>query len=228
MASEFTLSFDYQDVRFASATKGLLALGKQLDANFKRLPANIRSQLKDFLDTTKLAMEKRHNRTWSPRRKNPSGQAGRLNRRSGRLMKSLRVRVFPGSKTIEQVAGEIGTQSPYAGVHEYGATIRPKRSKYLAIPLPAALDSRGVPKRRGPRSWKNTFVAKSKAGNLIIFQRRRGVKGIIPLYVLKKEVTIPPRLGLGDTITRGIPVFQDRLFDKLVEQMLVSPASGGA
>ena len=78
-----------------------------------------------------------------------------------------------------------------AAVHEHGATIRPRRAKYLAIPLPAALSSRGTLLRR-PRKWKNTFVAKSRKGNLIIFQKRG--KTIIPLFVPSTNLVVAPRV----------------------------------
>ena len=93
--------------------------------------------------------------------------------------------------------------------------IRAKNGKYLAIPLPAAMTSDGVPILPGPRSWPNTFVAKSRAGNLIIFMKLGTT--IRPLYVLKPEVTIRPRLGMSKTLEAGLPYFVDRALDQMVK-----------
>jgi hypothetical protein len=77
-----------------------------------------------------------------------------------------------------------------------------------------------VPYRRSARDWDNTFVARSKKGNLIIFQRR-GVQ-ITPLYVLKTSVKIPARLGMGQTLNIGIPYFVERAMDRIVKGIAVN------
>lgn len=76
--------------------------------------------------------------------------------------------------------------------HEHGATIRPRRRQWLTVPLPEALTAAGVPRRSSARAWENTFVQRSRRGNLLIFQKRG--RGIVPLYVLRKSVEIPARL----------------------------------
>ena len=88
------------------------------------------------------------------------------------------------------------TTSKQAPLQEYGGDIVPKAAKKLAIPLPAALTAAGVA-RGSPRSFPDTFIQKSKAGNLLIFQKKGD--GIVPLFALKDRVTIPPRLGMFDT-----------------------------
>ena len=102
----------------------------------------------------------------------------------------------------------------YVGIHERGGTIRPRRARYLTIPLPAALDSRGVALRARARDWPDTFIATSRRGNLIIFQRR-GRKEVVPLYVLKKSVRIPPRLGLTRTLMMHRPQLLEDLRDRI-------------
>ena len=120
-------------------------------------------------------------------------------------------------RTFDKITGQIGG-SMIAAVQEFGATITPKTAKYLTVPLPAALDSRASRKRRAHGNGDNTFVAQSKAGNLIIFQRD-GAK-VIPLYVLKSSVTIPPRLGMRKTLDAGIPYFVERAMDALVRELM--------
>ena len=120
-------------------------------------------------------------------------------------------------KTFDEITGQIGG-SMNAAVQEFGTTITSKTAKYLTVPLPAALDSKGVPRKKNAREWDNTFVAQSKAGNLIIFQRE-GAK-IVPLYVLKSSVTIPPRLGMRKTLDAGIPYFVEWAMDALVRELM--------
>jgi hypothetical protein len=77
------------------------------------------------------------------------------------------------------------------------------------------MDSRGVPLRKRARDWQNTFVARSRKGNLIIFQKR-GRKNIRPLYLLKPEVTIRPRLGMEKNIHgQMLPYFNRRAMDAI-------------
>lgn len=93
---------------------------------------------------------------------------------SGKLFGSIgKVRIIK-SKSMEW-----GTSEALAAVHHFGATIRPKRAKYLAIPYP------GVTGR--PRDYKNTFFAKKS-----MFQSQEDGT-VKPLFMLKDEVKIPAR-----------------------------------
>lgn len=212
----FDLELKFGGKRYTDAKAGLHAIARQMERNVKSFNPHIRRQLRDLLDTVAEAMAQRHSTPWSSGRRMPVGAAqGRLQRRSGRAMRMLAAGVAvvgTGDNTVGRLHGP-----RYLAVHEKGATVSAKRAKYLAIPLPAALTKTGVPKKRRPREWKNTFVQRSRRGNLIIFQKRGGT--LIPLYVLKKSVSIPPRLGLGATTKIAIPVFEDRLFDRLMQAM---------
>lgn len=77
---------------------------------------------------------------------------------------------------------------------EFGDTIRAKGKGYLAIPLPAALNGDGTPKKASPRLWSRARVIKSKRGNLLIAVRNG--RNWTPLYALKEQVKVPARLGL--------------------------------
>ena len=90
----------------------------------------------------------------------------------------------------DDVSGRIGPRVPYGRIIERGGIIKPKRRKWITIPLPAAQTSQRVA-QHGARKFANTFFAKSKAGNLLLFQNRGGQA--IPLFVLKKSVRIPKR-----------------------------------
>lgn len=212
MANTLEFGLNFRTKRFKDAAKGLRALGKELQADWDNVPAVLSEELKSFLQSVAEALADRHGKPW------PGGTSPKtLSSRSGRLVTSILDSVRVEGSTFENLTGYIGAAFP-AQVHEYGATIKPKKVKFLTVPLPAALDGRGVPIKRSARDWDNTFVAKSKAGNLIIFQKR-GTQ-IVPLYVLRTEVTIPPRLGMRETLQVGIPYFVERAADAIVKAML--------
>ena len=110
-----------------------------------------------------------------------------------------------------------GTGTPagrYARVHVgrrgVKTEIKPRTKKYLAIPLEAAMTGAGVSRGKplsGP--WGETFIAKSKKGNLLIFGKRAFSKGqrqgetfgdIVPLFLLKKSVQVETRVHPEDIL----------------------------
>jgi phage gpG-like protein len=119
--------------------------------------------------------------------------------------------IEPGKK----VSVDIGTgelvgkkEVKYANIHEYGGPIKAK-GKYLAIPFPGI----DLP----PRSYFNTMVIKSKAGNLIIAQKGFSFKGQKmaswkPLFLLKKEVQMPARHWLSRSMQEE-SVLLERIFN---------------
>jgi hypothetical protein len=120
--------------------------------------------------------------------------------------------------TGDVISGTISVPFPLS-IHEDGARVR-RKGKLLAIPLPAALNSRGLPIKKNPRSWPNTYVARSRRGNLLIFQRRAGV--VTPLYVLKEDTKIPRRLGVGATLAKAAPLYVERVFEKQLKAIKTS------
>jgi len=134
----------------------------------------------------------------------------RLRVRTGKLRAScipIKTEIKEGS-----VEGGISFGTVYGRVHigpkGQMTTITPKKGKYLTIPLPAAMTGAGVARgsaRQGP--WGETFVAKSKAGNLIIFGKRKIMSGkkagelrgkITPLFLLLKSVRVKARIHPED------------------------------
>ena len=115
---------------------------------------------------------------------------------SGQLMRNVSFRHVVSSEENPKVA--IGTglsgsiKTVYADIQDRGGTIRPKNKQWLTVPLP------GVKGRAA--NFPDAFIIKSKKGNLLIVQRSwkkvRGGEnyqgaGLQPLFVLKKEVTLP-------------------------------------
>jgi hypothetical protein len=169
-----------------SAEKAGEQLVATIAADLNEVVAHLSDEMRKALDGLYAELEAKHGSQW------PAGGGSALMRRSGAGLRSIKDSIKVTSAPGE-VTGVISTGS--LTVHETGATITAKR-QYLTIPLPAALDSRGVPLRAKARDWDSTFIAKTKKGNLIIFRKETGGK-ITPLYLLKNSVTIPARLGMG-------------------------------
>lgn len=205
---ETTFEVDFRGTRYKKAEAGLRAYAERTGRIVENAAPVLRESFKWYLDNVAKAMASRHATPW------PGGTTkDTLSSRSGALVKSIVDSVNVEGEGLATIRGSIGGNR-YARIQEYGGTVVPKKAKYLAIPLPAALDSRGVPIKLSPRQWDNTFISKSKAGNLIIF-RREGKK-VTPLYVLKDKVYIPPRLGLRDTIKSGMPLLVDRAMNAML------------
>lgn len=209
---DFSLELEFRNKRWKDAQKGLEAFAKTLKGGIDGAAPVLGKELQLMLEGIAEAMAQRHGNPW------PGGTSPTtLSVRSGEGIQSIRDSVKVIGSTLNDLQGEIGAKFPMS-VHEEGATITPKKAKFLTIPLPAALNANGTPKKASARDWDNTFVARSKAGNLIIF-RKEGT-GIVPLYVLKTSVTIPPRLGLRKTINAAIPYFVERAMDEMVKAVM--------
>lgn len=209
----FTIEFDYQGKRWTDALAGLESFTRRMDESMDLMVPILKTGLKQYLMAAIRAAEKRHSRAW------PGGTGEkRLSLRSGRLLQSLKEGVRVTGDSFAEVRGEIWGIF-YARTQEFGAYIVPVRAQYLAIPLPAALDARGVPLKPGPRDWDRTFVITSKKGNLLIVQRLPNGRGIVPLYVLKKEVIIPPRLGIRESLESHKTYFTEVLMKKFLERL---------
>jgi phage gpG-like protein len=138
---------------------------------------------------------------------------GMLKIRSGRLANSIGSRIERRGKNIISVIGSgarRGKPLPYAAIHEKGGTIRPKRAKYLTVPLPAAMTKSGVVRKRA-REYRDTFVRKTASRSLILYQKK-GNKAL-PLFALKKSVKIPARKYMSKTLksrkSRVMEIFRD-------------------
>lgn len=206
-----TIEFEFRNKRFTDASAGLRAFSKEVAEDFRRVTPVLKREMLAYLRLVALAMQKLHSGAW------PAGTTDRtLSTRSGTALKSIMESIVVTGDTYDDLQGGIGGVF-YLRTHEFGATIRPKKAKYLVIPLPEALDSRGVPIHDNPRDWDRTFIATSKKGNLIIF--RRDGKSIVPLYVLKKSVTIKPRLNMGFVLKTQMPYFVDKAVSAMLKEM---------
>jgi phage gpG-like protein len=128
-----------------------------------------------------------------------------LDSRTGHLAQSINAR---NSTLLREGKGNARltyrSKVPYASIHETGGKIVPVHSKYLKIPIRhdrASLRNLTMTKsgvHRPNFNKDDTFITRSKAGNLIIFLNKDG--GIVPLYVLKTSVTIPARKWFSKSV----------------------------
>lgn len=209
------VDLQWRGKRYNDIDRGLRAFAEDVEADVTKTygPA-IRSLLRKYMEGVIESVRQRAGAPW-PGGTSPAGQTpGTLSRRSGGLLKTLspsRITIKGDASSDIEVSFKL---SGKAAVHEKGATITPTRSKYLTIPLASALDSRGVPLRPSARDWQNTFVFKSKKGNLLIGMKQGG--NLVPLYVLKRSVTIPPRLSFKEAFTSG----KDFLADAIAQEVM--------
>ncbi len=204
MANELIqLSFGYKGRTYDDIGAGLDAFVEDLKKTWADQPKQIGPVLLDYLSQVAKVLVARNG--------GPATTPTALAKRSGASVLSITKSVKVRGTTWDNLEGSIGGRSTLV-IHEYGGTIKSK-GKMLTIPLPAALGPRGIPPPF-TRQWKNTFVARSRKGNLIIFQRRGS--RIVPLYVLKDEVKIPARLGMREEMRKQIPYFLSRAADRIV------------
>ena len=196
---------------FRTIDAALADVENRFQKAFDRSAQPVRRELKRALDRVVEDMRRQHSTPWRP----GGSQPRRLYKRSGAglrgIARSVKVQQRGGAG-FNEISGQVGAPFPIS-VHEKGAVVRAKRARFLTIPLPAALDARGVPRRQRARDWPNTFIQTSRRGNLIIFQKTAG--GIRPLYLLRTQTSFPARLGLGKAFQKQLGVFEGRLIDQL-------------
>jgi hypothetical protein len=201
---DFEFSISVNGRNYSSITAASDAIGRDLDRAVNAGLTQVSVELRKALDMLFAELAAKHGSPWP----NGGGAFGtapdRLSLRSGRGLRSIKDSIKVTQQPGE-VVGQISTGA--LTVHETGATITAKNARYLTIPLRAALDGRGVPLRSRARDWDDTFIARTPGGALLIFRKETGGT-ITPLYLLKKSVRIPKRLGMTEAFDRMVPYFQ--------------------
>ena len=159
----------------------------------------------------------------------------KLQNRSGSLRRSIRFRMSQSGGNVQLRLISEGVK--YARIHEFGGTIKARAGKKLKIPLPDALTPSGNlrsdavfqkktlrNKRTGKfrRSFVNSrgeesFVFKSKAGNLLIARRMNSGR-LRLLFTLKDKVKIKARLGFRRTWFKTMKNSRQREFRRAIER----------
>ena len=129
MASNpFELEFAFRGKRFKDAQIGLNFFASEIGASIARAGPVLSREMKTFLDTTAEVLKRQHSGPW------PGGTSGNsLSRRSGKGIQSIKKSIRVTGKTVPTIEGQIGGVF-YLRTHEFGATIRAKKVKYLTIP----------------------------------------------------------------------------------------------
>lgn len=137
--------------------------------------------------------------------------------RGGALRRSIAGKV-EGDTTITLSAGD-GRKVRYAAIHEYGGTIRPKNSKYLAIPVGPARTASGVSRYASPRDVPGLTFAQSRKGQpMLVKAEGKGKNGAGTVYfLLRRQVRIPARPFLGPAMKKMAAALSERLPLMLVE-----------
>jgi len=131
-----------------------------------------------------------------------SGQS--LKRRTSQLARAL------DGWMEAPLEGVVGVQ-PGSAVEDYKwllgdeeKVIKPKRAKFLAIPIGEGLSPSGVPRFASPRQVPDGFFVATRGGSLL-FGRKRGKKGKFrPLFTLVKSVFVQGSGALYDGVTDSL------------------------
>jgi phage gpG-like protein len=98
--------------------------------------------------------------------------------RTGTLSRSLYAEISEQATT--QAVVSVGTNLEHAAIHEFGGTIKAKKSRYLAIPVGERTGS--------PLKYSDLKVRKTGGGTLVLVDPNGRLQ-----YVLKASVEIPAR-----------------------------------
>jgi len=147
-------------------------------------------------------------RPWPPlARPRPNGTTHPL-WKSGDLMRASTVAGDP--RHVEEISGNtltFGTTHPLAPIHQSGATITPKRAKYLAIPITRDAEKAGSPRAFGRKLFP---IVKGGVAKALAETTGKGKNArLVVHYLLRKSVTIPARpfIGIGARLVAKIKAY---------------------
>ena len=156
-----------------------------------------------ILDETQVQADKLTNWIVKKHLSGPHGE-NRLAVKSGNFRR-LTLPIKP--KTYKKKM-KAGTQFAGAGARIHVGprgqvtTIKPITSKYLAIPIGAALTAGGVPRYSSPRDVPGLSLITSLRGNLILVSQVGNM--LEPFFLLKKQVEVPARVFPEEILKRRI------------------------
>ena len=131
--------------------------------------------------------------------------------RSGRLRSSIRSGVRGRGLESEMF---VSANTEYAATQEYGATIVPRSASWLTIPLPSALTGAGVA-RASAANFQDLFWFQSASGQPFL-ARTRGDGEIELMFILRKQVVVPPRPYLRPAIKQAARELPEALHKALL------------
>lgn len=154
-----------------------------------------------------------------------SGRTGDMGlvRRSGNLARDWNTTTDVSGASLAVNIKTHGTADKYAGLQEFGGTVKPVSAQWLWIPLSENKTSAGVARITPTQAMSNGgFLTNAKTGGKIFWaygltaasrkrasrevKKGRAKDELVPLFVLKKEVTIPARLGATSLFESMLPL----------------------
>ena len=132
-------------------------------------------------------------------------------------------RTFLVSSSIEGMGVHIFSESKIAKLHETGGIVKDPSGGRLAVPLSARTQmftARGKIKRRfrRPKTLKNVQPMRFR-GKTFLAKVTKRAKKILPLFVLKRQVRLKPRLGFYRTWD-GLVSYRIDILNKKVDNAL--------
>lgn len=180
---------------------------EDLKRGLQAVTEEIPSEVIDGLDHAKSKFLK----GWrNERLQGPPGVKARPSRGGGIFVRFQSSRIRSGSGAGDRVIGlRIGTSSKIAILQEEGGEARAKSGE-MAVPLQARsfmfLPNPITGALRGryadPAEVRNTVPVKFKGQTFLTRFKRKDHSNPEPLFVLKKSVTLKPRLGYVDTFNK--------------------------
>ncbi len=178
----------------------------EVQSLLKRLPKDIADDAYEVIKGSVLRVDKKV-------KANFGTGPNQLKSRTGALRRSLTV-TLNKSDDLQKIGGGISTNSIYAPIQENGGVVEAKNKylnvpggPYLNIPLSANMTLAGV-MRHSARDVFNSggYISRSRKGNWLVFSGAG-----VPMFVLKKSVTIPARLGMVEAAENEVPTLLSRL-----------------
>jgi len=189
---------------------------RALDRAIKIAPRVLKFELGDGLDRISKGFLKRFRKQ---QLQGPPGVRGA----SGYGLFGTFKRVFLISPTIEGMGMQVFSDSKIAKLHETGGIVKDPGGGRLAVPLSARTQmftARGKLKTRfrRPKTLKNVHPMRFR-GKTFLAKVTKRAKKILPLYVLKRQVRLKPRLGFYRTWD-GLVNYRIEILNKKIENAL--------
>lgn len=134
--------------------------------------------------------------------------------RTGNLRRDWNALVVTDASGVTLTVASGGTANAYAGLQEYGGTVRATKAKWLWIPTEENKTPVGVARVTPRQAIAQGGFISFKRGPIFFGKpqtkaQAKGLKGtgphVVPLFVLKKSVYVPARLGARDLWRRSMP-----------------------
>ena len=165
-------------------------LRKQAIVSASVTPKDVRKQLKISMDAVLRMHEKKHEAKMFDNKGGVTKKHGRkkLGIRSEKLKGSYKHR-DRGKVSVKgnKITGTRGSKNKYAGVHEYGATIKAK-GNWLWIHVGEHKMSPRVFRKR-----KHFYLESAKGKTAMLITGKGSAKDVTPVFALRKKVNIPKR-----------------------------------